>query len=117
MSGLVASICVLRHQFTTAPAQAIATCPADHTMLIKYVHWRSTNSAAVQLDVWTQSPAPVSQAHIISSQVASNALGFWSGFVVLQPGDRVTVNSAGTGMTVWVSGSLLTGVAAWTPVN
>lgn len=90
---------------------AIAICPEGITLLIKQVDVYAFTAAALACSLWLTRPSLQVSVSLFVGDVAPTTPTFWSGWVVLMPGDELQLAvPAAPLLHYWVSGTALHGV-------
>jgi hypothetical protein len=92
----------------------IVTCPADHTLIVKSAYLWNMNSAPVQGNILVTAFG-IGSVYLTVRNVPGNGTYEWQGWLVLEPQDQLNVVTDNTGMNIWLSGSVLTGIPIDTP--
>lgn len=90
---------------------AIYTCPAGVTAILKDIRLATTSGAASSVILAMTSGALFSNIYVdnLAGGGATHSLQPW---IVLEPGDQLVLNTGvGGGVSFWVSGAELDGVA------
>lgn len=89
----------------------VLTVPAGETWLLKSVIVYNRNAAAQDVTVFAVDHVIGSQGNIIRAIALGAATrAEWFGWMVLQPGDIVSIINANAQVDYWVSGTRLLGV-------
>lgn len=100
-------------KFTTAAAgwTTIGTVGVGQTWIVKSASMFNASAAARDVRIYAND-SPGSNIGVIFFQgINAGAVGYWNGWVVLGPGNNIQVYSDAAGVTFWISGSKLNGVA------
>jgi hypothetical protein len=92
---------------TAAFTGTVFTCPDGWRTIVKDISALNTTTGLTLVQAYSYHPANGAYVLLINEQLAGNTSGFWSGWVVLNPGDLVQVAVQEAGVNVWISGTLL----------
>jgi hypothetical protein len=92
---------------TTATTKLVFTCPAGSAAILKSVYgYMSATPGQTIVQVYTA--ASTAAVYLILDAAApAVALLRWDGWMVLEPGDYVSIYSSGGTVQTWGSGALL----------
>lgn len=88
----------------------LATCPVGYTLILKDIRWLNANPAAQNLAVRVFRSG-VQYLYLVYGSQQSGAPGFWSGWVILEPGDQLGSSTNAGPFPIWASGTVLAGEA------
>jgi len=88
----------------------IYTCPAGVTTIIKDIRINGRSDPSSTFIVFVASGPLLT--YLASGTLNINAVASLQGFIVLEPSDRIGINSGvGAGIGFWISGAELAGIA------
>lgn len=106
MPGPIRNSSVARGVVTVTTITTIYTVPADTAFLLK--DWRVYNvSGAQSIDLYFRSADTTVLMLFQTLALNANAPGAWSGWMALNAGDTLLMDSTVGGYRYWVSGALL----------
>jgi hypothetical protein len=94
----------------------LTTCPAGHTLLVKSAYLFNGGAAASAGNMIASDPQ-VGQVYFVVQTLQPNTTFAWQGWLVLEEGQQLSVITSAAGISVWLSGSVLTGVPIPTPAR
>lgn len=115
MAGVARSATLAAYRFAAAGNQFLVTCPSGITLLLKSMGITSWASSSATVNAYIVRSSPQAAAVIHAGALAAGANFWWDGWAVLSPGDKVQVSVDQVPIDVWLSGSVLQGVAVIPP--
>jgi hypothetical protein len=90
----------------------VATVPSATTYIVKSLLIFQNSGVTADVRAYASDATNVFAYLFFNQSVPSGTRQEWEGFLVLAPGDTLTVFSSQTNVSFWFSGSKLPGVAA-----
>jgi hypothetical protein len=116
MSSNPRSVVIARLHLSSSPQQAnLVICPANYTLIVKSIGVFNFNAAAQDVDIDLSDVTNTIFMRLLSDPTPATSHREWNGWVVMGPGDRLTIGIAGGPYNVWVSGTVLNGVGVIPP--
>jgi len=90
---------------------AIGTCPAGETWIIKGAEVSNAGGTTVSVQLYIETADQSVRAVFFQQSLTLAAVAHYAGWVVMEPGDILWSHASGGTCYVWVSGARLAGVA------
>lgn len=112
----VRSLVLVKRNLTVAQTYTLAVCPAGFTLLIKDIRLYQAGNATLETYLSVNNGATGEGVNIFTDALAQYVPVGHAVWLVLEPGDYLSISLEFAPVEVWVSGSLLSGVASgYTP--
>jgi len=104
-------------QFSTEspPTTFSFTCPAGCVTLVKSLYAMNVDSAAGSISFGVVHPGMLREVWLSLAVLEPQTPYSWEGWLVLNPGDGITLTLNHAAMSGWVSGAVLTGPPPFPP--
>jgi hypothetical protein len=81
--------------------------PNGWRTIVKDMRWDNAGQAATTIVVIAGNQAGTTQINLVHDAMEGNSIGSWTGWLVMDPGDYLSINSSTTGFSAWFSGTQL----------
>lgn len=107
MAGPIRNSCVARGLVTAAGLTAIYTVPATTVLLLKDIRLVNNAAGATIIDLYLLASDGSAYLDVSTSDIAVNGYASWSGWIAMNAGDILRLNTTAAPCGYWVSGALL----------
>ena len=99
--------CVARGTFSANTPADVYVVPANNNFILKSILIQNGSAAAVTPQIQLNIPGGATSVMVEVPTIASNTTNIWSGWTVLNGGDKITMYPNGFPVYYWIAGAVL----------
>lgn len=103
----VRNACVARGLLAAVGAPTVYTVPAGNVLLLKSIALVNSNASSSNVQVLVRAVDGSAQVPGEQVTLAGGASAYWSGWIALNGGDTIIINTSQPTLGYWISGAVL----------